>query len=86
MSESQRFSVDVTWKGKRHTIVVGGQYSPAIGFGPPGSKAASSKLASGRLEFTCNLCGGDATFPFTAPSSDWRRPFIVLEVTHHDEA
>lgn len=84
MSESKTFSVDVTWKGKQHTIVVGGQYSPPFGFTTPGSKDASSRLARADLEFTCNICGGKAKFPFTAPSSEWRRPFTVLSVTHHD--
>jgi hypothetical protein len=85
MAAQQTFSTDIEWRGKRHTVVITGSFSPSFAFRVPGSARRQSRSPSGRLRFTCAICGDEAVFPFTAPSADWRRPFSVHSVTHHED-
>lgn len=85
MTAEHTFSTDVEWRGKRHSVVITGSFSPSFAFDVPGSARRQSPPPSVRLRFTCASCGDEAVFLFTAPSADWRRPFSVHSVTHHED-
>lgn len=81
MIDEETFKVDVNFHGRRHTVVISGSWHPSIGLIVIG-RTPDPPPASARLRLSCPDCDTEGMFRITAPTSEWKRPFKVVQVTH----
>lgn len=75
-------TVDVMLNGLVHHVVVSGNNAPAFGF----ESVTGSAPGSVWLRFRCDVCNAAAKIEFAPPSASWRRPFVIRQVVHGDQA
>ncbi|MGG7568841.1 hypothetical protein [Streptomyces sirii] len=84
MTDENTFTVGVELRGHRHTVVISADWDYSLGLF--GIGRVPEPPESARLRVLCPDCDAEGMFRVTAPTSDWKRPFKVLQVTHHEPA